>query len=292
MWGIDDAIAGLFDIGETRIQNMSNAKEATKQRDFQKSMSDSAHQREVADMVAAGINPILSGTGGPGASTPGGAMPTAQRSNAFSAMSASRAARTQVENVQADTDKKKAEKANIEADTANKPTVGANISADTTLKAQQNLQAIAATNMTQAQAAKFAQETSNLITEQFTNLKQRAEIEARTKGIDLENATKKIMQELLQKEMPGLLHAAGLSSSAAGDAARINEMAAKAAQVWTDQLKIFKGAGGSPGAPPGAYKLEPGPPQGGWGSPNPSSAKSVGGRDFYTPRGTSTYMGR
>lgn len=50
-----------------------NAAEAAKNRDWQKMMSDSAHQREVKDLMAAGLNPVLSVNGGNGAAVGSGA---------------------------------------------------------------------------------------------------------------------------------------------------------------------------------------------------------------------------
>lgn len=110
-------VSGGVGLAGTMMQNSQAASNAQSQMDFQQYMASTSHQREVSDLRAAGLNPILSALGS-GAPAPGGAMaPVADLGNSISkGMDTAIAVRQQNKDLQ----QKDVQIDNTTADTSNK----------------------------------------------------------------------------------------------------------------------------------------------------------------------------
>lgn len=162
--------------------NASSERQARLQMDWQNMMSNTAHQREIVDLKNAGLNPILSGSGGMGASTPAGAQgsvtsaPVVGKAQSYS--SAADIVRTL-----ADTTKLSAATALTNAQTRTERQRPANVQMDTDLKRTQDKLAASTQKNVIVTRDKIKQETRNLEALHSNILKTGKQTEAQTAQI-------------------------------------------------------------------------------------------------------------
>lgn len=206
--------------------NAANSAEAQKNRDFQWMMSNTAHEREVADLKKAGLNPILSATKGQGASTPGGATAThtaARAENTLKDISHSALSAASISTAMKQTD------SNLKLQAAQ------TAQSETTAELNQNSAKAAAEQANKTRQDTIAAARENKIKSgTIDKLKQAAEISADT---DL----KKSAFDNKATTYDSIMHRFGQATGAIGNVFGLGKFlgktgeAAKKAEKWTSQ---------------------------------------------------------
>lgn len=180
-------------IAGQQATNALSAEEAQKNRDFQERMSSTAHQREVADLRAAGLNPLLSANAG--SSTPSGSMATFQNPQGGIASAATEARKLdQVQKLQLDLERRRVDNDTIRALNETRMT-DSNITVNSATEASKQTEAL----LNRAKEVQTMSETNlsneKLNTELLIQKVQRSIEEQNMTGAQL-NSARKVLTDL------------------------------------------------------------------------------------------------